>query len=88
MRQGRHQRTGEGLRSLLPPVCAWVACASVAWLAGTSHGQNVSDEAQVSAWASGGTSTTTKPDDKDGKPGGGVAPATMPFWQAPALPTA
>ena len=88
MRQGRHQRAGEGLRSLLASVCAWAACVCVAWPVVAARGQTVSDEAQVSAWASGGTSTTTKPDDKDGKPGGGVAPAAMPFWQAPALPTA
>jgi micrococcal nuclease len=81
--QGRHRRGGARVCGLIAVFCAIVArpCLVV-------HGQTASTEAQISAWASGGTSTTVKPDDKDGSPGGGVAPPSIPFWQATALPTA
>lgn len=59
---------------------------AIAWLAAAAHGQAPSDEAKVSAWATGGTSTTATPGDSAGKPLTG-APA-MPFWQAPAVPQA
>jgi endonuclease YncB( thermonuclease family) len=50
------------------------------------YGQTPSDEAKVSAWATGGTSATAKPGDSDGKPMGGAV--AMPYWQAPATPQA
>ena len=53
----------------------------------TARAQTPSDEAKVSAWATGGTSTTATPADKDGKPAG-AAPAPVPVWQAPPLPQA
>ncbi|MCE9630843.1 MAG: thermonuclease family protein [Planctomycetia bacterium] len=64
-------------------------CVVVASSPPEAGAQTPSDEAKVSAWASGGTSTTTTPADKDGKPGAGVAPVgAIPFWQAPATPQA
>jgi endonuclease YncB( thermonuclease family) len=83
VRQGRHRRGGERLLGLVAALCAMAE-----WSCGFAHGQTASSEAQISAWASGGTSTTVKPDDKDGTPGAGVAPAAVPVWQATALPTA
>jgi hypothetical protein len=59
-----------------------VACA----LELAAVGQTPSDEAKVSAWATGGTSATAKPGDSDGKPMGGAV--AMPYWQAPATPQA
>ncbi len=51
-----------------------------------AHGQTPSDEAKVSAWATGGTSATAQPGDGDGKPPSGAM--AMPYWQAPAAPQA
>lgn len=55
-----------------------IALAALAWPA-AAGGQSTpaSDAAKVSAWATGGGSAA-------GKPG----PAGVPYWQAPALPTA
>ena len=53
-------------------------------LAGTALAQAPSDEAKVSAWATGGTSATAKPGDIGGPPASGV----LPYWQAPAVPQA
>ena len=61
-----------------------VAVACAVQLA--AHGQTPSDEAKVSAWATGGTSATAKPGDTDGKPVNGAV--AMPYWQAPAAPQA
>ena len=59
-----------------------IACA----IDGAAHGQSPSDEAKVSAWATGGTSVTAQPGYGDGKPSGGAV--AMPYWQAPATPQA
>jgi len=64
-----------------------VLCGCMAWPYGAARGQGSADPGAVSAWATGGASTTARPDDKDGKPGA-TGPATIPFWQAPALPSA
>jgi micrococcal nuclease len=56
--------------------------------AAAARAQAPADQAKVSAWASGGTSITAQPGDKDGKPAGGAAAGAVPFWQAPALPSA
>ena len=45
------------------------------------------DAAKVSAWSTGGASATARPSDPDGKPAA-TAAGTVPYWQAPALPTA
>ena len=67
-----------------PSVCI----AAVAWcvVAAAASGQSPSDEAKVSAWATGGTSTTAQPGAGDGKPP--TAGTAMPYWQAPAVPQA
>ena len=64
------------------PMAVAVACA----LQLPAYGQTPSDEAKVSAWATGGTSATARPGDSDGKPMGGAV--AMPYWQAPATPQA
>lgn len=51
---------------------------------GVSLAQTGADAAKLSAWATGGASATAKPSDRDGKPGP-AQPATVPYWQAPAL---
>ena len=62
----------------------FLAVATCVPLAGTALAQAPSDEAKVSAWATGGTSATAKPDDIGGAPASGV----LPYWQAPAVPQA
>ena len=82
MRQGSRQRVAAWLRALGAGLTAAIVPAT------TVSAQSPADQAQVSAWASGGTSTTAQPGDKDGKPAGGAGPGVVPFWQAPALPSA
>ena len=80
MRQGSRERAGARCCEIIAALCLVVASSRPEVLA-----QTPSDEAKVSAWASGGTSTTTAPGDKDGKPGAGITPpGAIPFWQAPA----
>jgi micrococcal nuclease len=62
----------------------FLAVATCVPPAGIALGQAPSDEAKVSAWASGGTSATAKPGDIGGPPASGV----LPYWQAPAVPQA
>jgi len=62
----------------------FLAVATCVPLAGTALAQAPSDEAKVSAWATGGTSATAKPGDIGGPPASGV----LPYWQAPAVPQA
>lgn len=84
MRQGSRERAGARRCEIIAALCLVVASSRPEVLA-----QTPSDEAKVSAWASGGTSTTTAPGDKDGKPGAGITPpGAIPFWQAPATPQA
>jgi micrococcal nuclease len=85
----------QGSRHRVPVwLCAWgaglvVALATMFGPAAAAQAQApAAEQAKVSAWASGGTSTTAQPGDKDGKPSGGPAPGAVPFWQAPALPSA
>jgi endonuclease YncB( thermonuclease family) len=82
VRQGRRKRAGW--------VCAWAAGLSACWLTvpRAALAQAAPGQAAVSAWATGGTSTTAQPGDRDGKPGGGQSPVAVPYWQAPALPSA
>ncbi len=82
MRQGRRQRAVR---------LAGAACAALVWLCALSPALAQSppaDAAKVSAWSTGGASATAKPSDPDGKPANAPASAAMPYWQAPALPTA
>ncbi len=67
---------------------SWCSLVAIAWsaTAAATHGQSASDEAKVSAWATGGTSTTATPGDGDGKPQTGST--ALPYWQAPAVPQA
>ncbi len=84
MRQGSRERAGSRRCDIIATACLLVLTALP-----LASGQTPSDEAKVSAWASGGTSTTTTPGDRDGKPGAGIAaPGPIPFWQAPATPQA
>ncbi|HBB74949.1 MAG TPA: hypothetical protein DC048_10940, partial [Planctomycetaceae bacterium] len=81
MRQGRRHGVA---------VCAvtagLLACAAAEPVAADDSGTAA---AGVSAWATGGGSATAKPTDPDGKPGGGATgAAALPYWQAPAVPTA
>jgi endonuclease YncB( thermonuclease family) len=74
---------------LLPLV---VGAMLVGWAdAGRAQGDPAAQSAAVSAWSTGGASATAKPTDADGKPGGaaaGAAPVALPYWQAPAVPSA
>lgn len=80
MRQGRRQ-----LATVRAAACLAFAWAGGAVSAGDSAGP---PSAGVSAWSTGGASATAKPADPDGKPGGGTGATTLPYWQAPAVPTA
>jgi micrococcal nuclease len=92
--QARHARRADdvrqGSRHRVPVwLCAWGAGLVAAFVPQVARSQVAgADQGKVSAWASGGTSTTAQPGDKDGKPTGGPAPGAVPFWQAPALPSA
>ena len=83
MRQPRPHRGSMRQRRFVAAACAGIACLPVAAFA-----QTPSNEAQVSAWATGGTSATARPEDRDGKPGATAAATAVPIWQAPAVPQA
>jgi endonuclease YncB( thermonuclease family) len=65
--------------------------AIVCWAgAGRAEGDPAAPSAAVSAWSTGGASASAKPTDADGKPVGAAAGASpaLPYWQAPAVPSA
>jgi micrococcal nuclease len=74
-------RDEPGRRSWILMAVAFACAVQV-----TAHGQTPSNEAKVSAWATGGTSATAQPGDSNGKPASGAG--AMPYWQAPAVPQA
>jgi endonuclease YncB( thermonuclease family) len=81
MRQGR--RHGVAVCAV---TASLLACAAAEPVAADESGAAA---AGVSAWATGGGSATAKPTDPDGKPGGSATgAAALPYWQAPAVPTA
>ena len=78
----------QGCRQLAARL-AGAACAALVWGCAPALAQSPpADAAKVSAWSTGGASATAKPTDPDGKPANAPSAAAVPYWQAPALPTA